>query len=230
MNYAIVLAGGTGTRLGGNIPKQYLEINGKAVIVYSLETFENHSGIDKIVVVAATEWQAYILEKIKEYNITKFIGFADAGKSRQHSVLNAMEYLYSNITQITKEDIVLFHDSARPNMSARLIDECLDLQGYDGTMPVISVPDTIYYSENGAQVDNILNRDKLYAGQAPEAFPLEKYYRINKTLTDEELSLVRGSSQIAFLKGLKIRLFAGENENYKITTAMDFEKFKNSRA
>ena len=225
MNIAIILAGGTGTRLGSDIPKQYLTVNNKPVLAFSLEAFEAHSGIDKIVIVANAEWEDYISEVLKKYHITKFAGFASGGESRQHSVLNGLKAA-KTLCETDDETLVLIHDAARPNVSARIISESLDLQGYDATLPVIQIPDTVYYSENGKEVTQLLDRDKLYAGQSPESFVLNKFLAAHDALSDAELAAVRGTAQLAYAQGFSVRLCAGDPKNYKITTMLDLEKFR----
>ena len=229
MNIAIILAGGTGTRLGGDVPKQYLEVNGKPILAFSLETFQAHSGIDKIVIVANAEWEAYIQDVLRQYGIEKFAGFAPAGQSRQHSVLNGMRVARS-LPGADDETLVLVQDAARPNVSTRMIDESLRLEGYDAARPVIPIPDTTSYSEDGREITQLLDRDKLYAGQTPETFLLNKFYALHESLSDAELCAVRGSCQLAFSKGLSVRLYEGEHANYKITTMVDLEKFKSEKA
>lgn len=219
MNTAIILAGGTGTRLGGNIPKQYLEVGDKPVITYCLEKFEYNQLIDEIVIVAAKEWQEYIQQHI--YTISKFKCFASAGSSRQHSIINGMK------AASPKTERVIIHDAARPNVSDDTISQCIvGLDEYDGVMPVLPVKDTIYYSKTGEQINSLLNRDQLFAGQAPESFLFNKYLSIHDGITEEQLSLVRGSSEIAYRNGLKVKLIKGDEHNYKITTIADLEKFK----
>lgn len=219
MNTAIILAGGTGTRLGGNIPKQYLKVAGKPIITYCLEKFETNDLIDEIIIVASFEWQEFILENAK--NIIKFKGFAPAGLTRQHSIFNGMK------VASPKTRKVIIHDAARPNVSQETITQCIQgLDEYDGVMPVLSVKDTIYYSKNGEEINSLLNRDQLYAGQAPESFLYEKYLQIHKGMNESDLSQVRGSSEIAFKNGFNIKLIKGDEHNYKITTIVDLEKFK----
>jgi len=221
MNTAIILAGGTGTRLGADIPKQYIEVKGKPIISYCLRKFEENLNIDSIVIVAAKDWQTYIIEQIKKEDIIKFTGFAEAGSSRQHSIVNGIKAIDAT------EGKIIIHDAARPNVSDQTISLCMSgLDEADGVMPVLPVKDTVYYSETGDQISSLLNRDKLFAGQAPESFNLEKYRRIHESLTETDLSLIRGSSEIAYNNGLKVKLIAGDEHNYKITTVADLEKFR----
>lgn len=225
MVYAIILAGGTGTRLGGDIPKQYIEIFNRPVISYCIEKFEKHNLIDFIIIVAENKWQKFITEKIIKNSISKFAGFALSGFSRQHSILNGLEKAHNS--GIKDSDIVIIHDAARPNVSANLISLCVnEIKEADGVMPVLQIKDTMYFSRTGKTIDSLLNRDQLFAGQAPESFIFGKYYAINKNLTEKELADIRGSSEIAYKNNLFIKLVAGEEQNYKITTISDLNKFK----
>lgn len=225
MNIAIILSGGTGTRLGYKIPKQYIEVNNKPIIQHCIETFQNNAKTACIVIVAATEWQVYIDEIIKRENITKFFSFAEAGSSRQHSIVNGLEVIHK--ANFHEKVNVIIHDAARPNLTHEMIDKCYDgLLEADGVMPVLPVKDTMYLSEDGKTITSLLNRDQLFGGQAPESFVFDKYYQIHVGMTEQELSLVRGSSEIAYKNGLKMLLITGDEHNYKITTESDLEKFR----
>ena len=229
MNIALVLSGGTGTRLGADIPKQYIEVEGLPVIAYSLKTMQENPGVDAICIVAACEWEEYLLSVIQKEGISKFSGFAPAGISRQHSILNGMLYMEKN--GAGTGDNVLIHDAARPNLTSALIDECFKaMDSCEGVLPVIPVKDTVYRSVDGSAITSLLNRDELFAGQSPEVFDLKRYLDIIRDLSDDELSAVRGTSEIAYRKGFKIRLIPGDESNYKITTAPDLEKFIKQKA
>ena len=224
MNIAIILAGGTGSRLGGDIPKQYIEVDGKPIISYCLERFEHHQFVDSIVIVAAEEWQSFIEDWIRIVKISKFGGFAPSGSSRQHSILNGMIKAKENGAQ--KEDSIIIHDAARPNISHEIISQCFkQLNDFDGVMPVLPVNDTIYLSSNGKNISSLLNRDQLFAGQAPESFNFGKYFDIHSGMSEKELAVIRGSSEVAYRYGLNIRMIPGDEHNYKITTAQDLSKF-----
>ena len=224
MNYTVVLSGGKGIRLGQERPKQYIEVNGKPIIGYCLDTFQKHDRIDGIVIVADNGWHEYIKNYISTNGIDKFVCFAPAGISRQHSILNGLKALKEQ--KVQDDSIVIIHDAARPNVSKEIIDSCIDqLMNYDCAMPILPVKDTVYMSENGKEISSLLNRDTLFAGQAPESCRLGQYYSINAELTDVELQEVRGTSAIAYSKGLSVGLFPGSEKNYKITTASDLEKF-----
>lgn len=225
MNIAIILSGGQGTRLGGSIPKQYMEVEGKPIIAFSLRTFEEHRQVDAIVVVAAEEWKTFIKDLVDREQVKKFAGFADAGSSRQHSILNGLRKAYE--IGAADSDKVIIHDAARPNVTDAIIEACIDgLTEADGVMPALPLKDTVYMSEDGRMIQSLLNRDFLYAGQAPESFALGKYYAIQKDMTEEDLGKVRGSSEVAFRNKLKVNIVPGDEHNYKITTMTDLNKFK----
>lgn len=225
MVYAIILAGGTGTRLGGDIPKQYLKVSDKPVISYCLEKFEKHTLVDFIIIVVSDKWQKLVTDIIKKENISKFIGFAFSGSSRQHSILNGLEKAYNS--GIADSDIVIIHDAARPNVSENLISSCIhEIKDVDAVMPVIQVKDTIYLSKTGKTIDSLLNRNQLFAGQAPESFIFGKYYTIHKNFTEKELANIKGSTEIAYKNNLNIKIIEGEESNYKITTISDLNKFE----
>ena len=225
MIHALVLSGGVGSRFGNQIPKQYIEVKSKPIIGYALEVFQNHPLIDKITIVISDSWEQYMMEYMNKANISKFSGFAPSGKSRQHSILSGLKKI-SSFSE-SEDDLVVIHDAARPLVSNAIIDNCIRaLSVFDMSMPVIPVNDTIYYTENKKEVSHLLNRDCLFAGQAPEGCHLGSYLRINEQMSDNELSAVRGTSEAGFKHGLSIGLFPGEERNFKITVNDDLAKFQ----
>ncbi len=224
MNTAIILAGGIGTRVGNSMPKQFIPVASKPIIGYCLDTFNNHKNIDKIVIVANDCWHDIIKEYVDSNNISKFICFAQPGKTRQHSLFNGL----IAAQQCTGEnDIVIIHDAARPLVSNTLISDCIQgAKEKDGAIPVIPVADTIYVSKQGKSIDGLLNRDELFAGQAPESFNFGKYLKIHQEVKDEEISLCAGSSVIAVNHAMQIKLVKGDRMNFKITTKEDLASFE----
>ncbi len=225
MNYAFILAGGVGSRMNmGSMPKQFLMVQDRPVISYCLEIFEKHELIDKILIVVADEWRDFVEEWVEKEHISKASFYAQPGRTRQYSIYSGLQAL-DGIAQI--DDIVIIHDAARPCVSDQIITDCISgALEEEGAMPVITVKDTVYYSKDGKSIAGLLNRDELFAGQAPESFRYGKYYRIHQEMPDEELEMIRGSSEIAYKKGMKIKLVQGSEGNIKITTLEDLEKFR----
>ncbi len=233
---ALVLSGGTGTRMGVEIPKQYIEVKGRPVISYCLACLFGHDGIDAVQIVADEVWRETILTcmerlhggaewKKKDRGTDKFRGFSAPGKTRQLSILNGLEDI-SKYAQ--DEDYVLIHDAARPMVSEKLIWDCLEAvrAGHDGALPVLPMKDTVYYSENGGAVTSLLDRGRIFAGQAPELFVLGKYMEANRALLPERILRINGSTEPAVMAGMDIAMIPGDEGNFKITTRADLERFQ----
>ena len=231
MNIALVLSGGTGTRLGGDIPKQYIKVKGRMLIAYCLNMFAAHSAIDGIFVVAAPEWRDEILKECESLGIGKaaITGFSNPGRTRQLSILNGLRDIDTYVKSSDKpveDPVVIIHDAARPNLTAEYLDRCLDaIEGCDGVMPTLPMKDTVYYSENGTKVDRLLDRSCIFAGQAPELYRLKKYLEANEKLLPDEILRINGSTEPAVMAGLDVAMIPGDENNYKVTTKKDMDRF-----
>ncbi|HRM91237.1 MAG TPA: IspD/TarI family cytidylyltransferase, partial [Thomasclavelia ramosa] len=205
-------------------PKQYLKVKEKPIFYYCVNTFAKRKDIDAIIIVVADEWRNYVKKYMS--HIDKPIYYAHSGKTRQFSIYNAL--LATKKAGYSDDDIVIIHDAARPLVTNDIIDQCINFinEGYDGVLPVIHVKDTIYQSNNGSSITNLLNRNELFAGQAPESFKLGKYLNIHKDISHEEIAKINGSTEIAVKTGLKIKLAEGSEINFKITTPEDLTTFK----
>ncbi|MCR4923157.1 MAG: 2-C-methyl-D-erythritol 4-phosphate cytidylyltransferase [Lachnospiraceae bacterium] len=228
MNTSLILSGGTGSRLNSQIPKQYIRINEKMMITRSIEALLKCRLIDHIQIVAAKEWQ----EEIEKDALTflpgifthAFTGFSSPGETRQLSIYNGLKdiSLYCG-----DEDIVLVHDAARPLVSEKLIRDCLEgCKQHDGVMPALPMKDTLYMSEDGRVISSLLQREKIYAGQAPEAFRLGKYLKATEALFPDRIYDIKGSSEPAILYGMDVAIIEGDERNFKVTTKADLEKYK----
>lgn len=246
MNIALVLAGGTGTRLGADTPKQYLRVKDKMIISYCLETFFESELIDAICIVADPMWQEDVLAEMKnmqnayknvgtencsngkevnsEEGINKFMGFSLPGVNRQLSIYNGL----TDILKFAGEDSkVLIHDAARPLLSHELIVRCfVACERHEGVMPVLPMKDTVYMSEDGKVVSKLLRRESVFAGQSPEIFNLGRYYEATKALLPEKILSIKGSTEPAIMAGMDIAIVDGDEMNFKITTKADMDRFE----
>ena len=225
MNIAILLSGGTGQRLGGDIPKQYIKVEGKPIIIYCLETLEKSELIDKVQIVAHNQWIGEIKKWAAEYGVDrKICGYSTPGENRQMSIYNGL----LDINDFAADsDRVFIHDGARPNLRLSTIEDSLDaINGYDGVIPVLPMKDTVYLSKDGLEIDSLLNRQEIYAGQAPETFLYGKYLKANQKLVDSgEILKINGSTEPAIMAGMKMHMIAGDEGNFKITTGDDLVRF-----
>ncbi len=222
----IILAGGKGTRVKSEgVPKQYIRVNGKMILTFSLETLLLHPIITEVYIVAAECWQNEILQDLsRDYG--KQIHFAEPGKTRQLSIWNALMKIQVDHSE-TSDLAVLIHDGARPNLTSDMISACGEaLVCHDGVMPVLPMKDTVYYSENGETISDLLNRSSVFAGQAPEGFLYDKYVEANRQLFPDRILTINGSTEPAVMAGMDVAMIPGDENNFKITTPQDLVRFR----
>lgn len=223
MNIALILAGGTGTRLNPDVPKQYMTVRGKMIITHCLQVFGSHPQIDAIQIVAHNQWYGKICQQIPKEAGRKLKGFSGPGTNRQRSVFHGLQDI---LRYAAKSDTVIVHDAARPIVSAETISACLEAcREHDGAIPVLPMKDTVYMGD-GSVVTSLLDRRRVYAGQAPEAFLLGKYYEANRRLMPEQMDLINGSTEPAVMAGMDIAMIPGDEGNFKITTKTDLIRLK----
>lgn len=225
MVFSLILSGGTGTRLGTEIPKQYIEVFDRPVISYCIEQLSCHEMIDGIQIVAALQWQDTVQECLKKYDKNKkFLGFSIPGENRQLSIYNGL----MDIKKYADDsDVVLVHDAARPLLSKQIITNCLEMmKEHEGVVPVLPMRDTVYQSIDGKKISAIIKRSEIYAGQAPEAFRIGSYYEANRRLYPDKILTINGSTEPAVMAEMDIVMIAGDESNFKITITEDLERFR----
>jgi 2-C-methyl-D-erythritol 4-phosphate cytidylyltransferase len=160
-------------------------------------------------------------------------GYAIPGTNRQTSILNGMQEIIRSVDEkvdiaaMNDGDTVLIHDAARPFVTVKLLNECYEaLPGHDGVMPVLPMKDTVYLSEDGLAVSELLDRKKVFAGQAPELFYLKPYYEANMALLPDNIHMICGASEPAIIRGMDIVMIPGDEDNFKVTTMGDLNRFK----
>lgn len=221
---ALVLSGGTGSRLASDVPKQYIEAGGRPIIMYCLRQLSAHGGIDKIQIVADVDWQEQIKRWLTDEGLEeKLAGFSLPGANRQMSIFHGLEDIQRYAGE---DDWVLIHDAARPLLSAAQITACLKAApGHDGVIPVLPMKDTVYLSTDGKTISSLLDRSQIFAGQAPELFRQGLYHAANQRLLPDEILKINGSTEPAVLAGMDVAMIPGDEGNFKITTRADLERF-----
>ena len=237
MNAALLLSGGTGSRIASEVSKQYIRAGNRMLITYALEPLLKSTYIDLVEIVADPGWQEAILKDAEQagMDVDKIAAFAHPGECRQESIWNGLEDIvcqrggmwnWNVSTEGRLADTILIHDAARPFLKEELIERCFQaLPGHEGVMPVLPMKDTVYSSESGTRVDSLLDRNQIYAGQAPELFILDKYYLANQVLLPEEFMKISGSAVPAVMAGMDIAMRPGDEENFKVTTDSDLRRF-----
>ena len=183
MIYAGILAGGTGTRMGiSNLPKQFLELGDRPILIHTIEKFVLEPSIEKII------------EAIDAYR------------------------------PLTADDIVVTHDSVRPFITLRMIQDNIELaKNHDAVDTVVEAVDTIVESTNGQFITDIPNRAHLYQGQTPQTFRCKDFIDLYGSLSAEEKEILTDACKIFVIKGKDVALAKGEYSNLKITTVTDLK-------
>ena len=215
MNIALVLAAGSGTRMNNSKPKQFLLVNDKPLFLYSVEAFQNNKRIDMVLIATNKECVEQVKELSKKYIKVKAV--IAGGKTRQGSVYNGLKEIEKYIT--SEKDLVLIHDSARPLVSQRIIDENIDLGlKYGAVDTVVPASDTIIKSNDEQTIGEILNRSELYQTQTPQTFEFGLIKKAHERALKDNVPNVTDDCNVHFAKGDKL--------NFKVTTPEDLEMLK----
>lgn len=238
MNYAILLAGGTGRRIQSTrIPKQFVRAGERMMATYALEPLLRSNHVDRVCVVAEHEYRDLMYADAEKagLDVKKITCCAiPANTGRQGSVLNAMQEILRDICgevdveQASDDDSVLIHDAARPFLTVKLVDDCYEaFDGHDGIMTVLPLYDNIYRTkEEGWTIEiTLLDRNGIVIEQTPAIFLLKKYYKANMALMPDKLWKVKGVADPALMAGLEVVTFDGDEQNIKITTESDLEHY-----
>lgn len=226
MNIAIIFAGGVGRRMKSNtIPKQFLELHGKPIIIYTLEKFENHPSIDKIVIVCTKGWDTYLKKLLKKYGITKVSDIVEGGSTGQESRRNGINRAYE---KYPADSIVLIHDGVRPLIDDDLISENISTaKKYGNAITVVPANETIVLkSDSQNTVGDILERENCQLARAPQTFVLNDIYQAQKQSEKDKVFDVIDSATLMKMYGHTLYTVIGSPENIKITTPIDFYIFK----
>ncbi len=228
MVYGVILAGGIGSRMGGDKPKQYLNLKGRPIIIYTIEKFFACPAIDKIIVLCPAQWEEHTKDLIKKFisPAQDKITVARGGATRNETIMNAVD-LIEKSGCLDDDTIIVTHDSVRPFVTHRIIEENVKAcEEYGACDTVIKATDTIVESKDGRFISNIPNRNYMYQGQTPQSFKAVKLKELYSSLTQEEKEILTDAAKIFVLKGEKVALVDGEDFNIKITYPYDMRVAK----
>ena len=226
MNIGIIFAGGKGTRMGSEIPKQFLTVNGKPILIYTLELFQNNKSIDKIYVSTLKDYITYVIELCEKYKITKLCDVIEGGATAQDSIYNALKRAEKDNP---KNSIVLLHDGVRPFVDENVIEENIEsVKKFGSAITCIPAYETIMISDNENFVKDVTIRKETYIGQAPQSFYLNEIIEAHDCLRNSENGYENMVDACTIYKSLgkKTHLVFGNRGNIKITTPEDVYIFK----
>lgn len=225
-NIAIIFAGGSGVRMGAGIPKQFLEINGKPVIIHTLQLFQYHDEIDKIYLSVLEDYIPYMKELVDEYRLTKVVSIIPGGETAQDSIYNALKKAES---ENADDSIVLIHDGVRPFISYEVISNNIaGVKKHGNAITCTACYETIMISKDGKQVDTVPYRKETFAAQAPQSFYLKDiiaahdYVRALPTRYDNMVD----ACTIVRTQGITAHMVEGNRGNIKVTTPEDVYMFR----
>ena len=220
---AMLFAGGVGRRMkSDDLPKQFIEIGGKPIIVRTMEHFEKHPEVDQIVVACKEDWIDHLEALIKDYKITKVHSVVPGGATGYASIHNGVMETAKFMTD--PDDIILICDGVRPMLTERLISDSIRYARECGTsVPVTPSIDSLLFSEDGKFCKKSYERSSMYITQAPQGYTMEKILWAHSEAERRGILNPVSSSELFIELGEKVRLFEGERINIKVTTQEDLE-------
>lgn len=227
MNTALIFAGGAGRRMNSRTrPKQFLELNGKPILIHTIDNFETHPLVDAIAVVCLEEWLPYTRELFKRYHIEKVRWLVPGGETGQQSIRRGLNALWEDET-VPRDALVLVHDGVRPLINAETIEKNIRCaQRYGNAVTVTPAVETIINVTPEDEVSDILDRSKCRMARAPQTFRLTDIMETHKRAeTDGNLDMI-DSAMLMSHYGTSLHIVEGPFENIKITTPSDFYIFR----
>ena len=217
MFYAIIAAGGTGLRFGGEKPKQFFEIDNKPIIFHTVQKFEQIVEIRKIIVACPCEWVEYTKNILSSCNKTEVIC---GGKDRNETVMAAIDHIDKNYG-LDDDTYVVTHDAVRPFVTEEIIlSSMIDALRYGASTVAVNTVDTVIEAEDGF-IKSVPDRKSMYQVQTPQVFPAKKLRLLYNSLSDKEKGVLTDCSRIFISKGEKVKITLGDVKNIKITFRND---------
>ena len=227
MNIGMIIAGGIGARTQQDIPKQFINVHDKPIIVYTLEAFQKHPNIDAIEVVCLQGWHDIVRAYALQFGITKMENIetiVTGGETGQDSIRNGLYDIASRYHD--DDDIVVIHDAIRPMISADIISDnirvCREFGNATAVIPCTSV---MLKTEDGSESEDQIPRENLKITQTPQSYFINELLEVHKEAVKRDLLPSISSCALYVEMGKKVYLSAGSEKNIKITTAEDIEIF-----
>lgn len=226
MNTALILSAGTDSRFQMDVPKQFVNVNNRPMIVYTLERFQQHPDIDEIVVVCLDGWQEVVRVYGKQFHITKLKAILPGGKNAQQSTYHGLQHIKEQLG-MGQGDIVVIHDAIRPMVSEGLITKSMQMCRRCG-MGVAATPvmDAIMHTENGKFGFQSINREEIMKIQTPQAFDFAYIWSMHNRAIEEGKTGYWDNTGMLTSLGEKIYFSEGSDLNMKVNTTEDVAMFK----
>ena len=225
MNIAILTAGGIGSRTHQDLPKQFITVDNKPIIIYTLEAFQQHPNIDEIYVACLEGWNLVLEAYAKQFNITKLKKIVIGGTTGQGSIYNALKAIREDHTE--DDIVVLIHDGDRPMVSQDIITDNIVKQSiYGSAVTVIPTAEVVFVSKDGESSNEALNREELWRTQTPHAYRFDELWNVHCQALKDGVTNTAASCSLMQKYGYTTYFSKGSEKNIKITTVEDIEIFK----
>ncbi len=225
MIFAAILAGGIGSRMNiSDIPKQFLPLGDRPIIIHTIEKFLMCEKFDEIYIGVHSSWISHMYDLLRKYNMDdKKIIIAPGGKDRNSTILNVINEIEQSYGE-KDDNIIITHDAVRPFVTLRIINDNIDaVKKYKACDTVVSAIDTITVSKEGEYIDNIPDRRFIYQGQTPQSFNIKMLKDLYNDLKDDEKTILTDACKICIVRNTPVKLVRGEISNIKITTVSDYK-------
>ena len=225
MIYGAILAGGIGSRMNiSDMPKQFVPLGDKPIIIQTLEKFLMCNKLDYIYIGVHSSWISHMEDLLDKFKIDKNkVIITEGGTDRNSTILNIIEKI-ENDHGNNDEDIIINHDSVLPFVTLRIIEDNITAaKKYGACDTVVSAIDTIVVSENNDTITNIPNRKFMYQGQTPQSFKMNMLKKLYNDLSNEEKGILTDACKICVVRNTPVKLVEGEISNIKITTVSDYK-------
>ncbi len=224
MNIALIIAGGSGQRMKQEIPKQFLNVNDKPIIIYTLESFQSHPDIDEIGVVCIDGWHDILRAYARQYQINKLIWVVSGGQNGQNSIRNGV---FEAEKRYRAEDILLVHDAIRPLVSHEIISDCIvQCKQYGSAVTVTPCNTAVLRKTTDIYSAEVVPREQLAMTQTPQAFPIGKLASIHRRAWEKGITNSVASCTLMIEMGEEVHFSIGAETNIKLTTPDDLKIFK----
>lgn len=226
MNIALLIAGGSGNRMGQDIPKQFLHVDGCPIIIHTMQCFQRHPDVDVIAVVCLKGWETVLQAYANQFNITKLKWIFPGGSSGMESIHNGIYGLKEQ--GCDDQDLVMIHDSVRPLLSQDIISSNIAIcQAYGYAITGIQCREAILESEDGFISSTSIPRDTLIRTQTPQTFRLGNIIEVHEEAKRKGIvDSVASCTLIAEVGGREMHIVPGSEKNIKVTTVEDIEILK----
>lgn len=226
MNIVIIIAGGVGSRMGANIPKQFIKIKNKDVLAYTCESFQSHPLIDAIEIVCIDGWENHVLKYRSEYGCTKIKWITKGGMTGQESIRNGVFNLKDKVKE---DDNIIIHDGIRPLVDQSIIDDLIDkCNKYGNAVTSMPYNEQIFIKNDDISTIKYIPRETLMRVATPQCYKYELLYEKYTEAFDKKIGIYGSSYTNTMMVDLGVKLYfaKGSDRNIKLTTKDDLEVFE----